>query len=220
MIRQAQTYLHGAASGAGLVAAAVVGFVLLVWLSPFHGLPLPSLGFGADGITPASERSLDSTPAAHRAGAGGVVRRTGGRKSSAQANSNPAKPGQDGSPKGGQNVTTHSDLGSNPGAGPAPQGPGRDDPAPQGGGGSGGGAPSGLQVGDTTVNSQAASDAANGVVDTVDQATGGALDQTGVSDTAHGVIDGAVGPGSTAGGAVDGALGAVGGALGGSPGSR
>ena len=220
MIRQAHSYLTGAASSAGLVAAAIVGFVLLVWINPLHGVTLPSLGFGPDTVTPTSQRSI--APAAHRGGApgGAVPRRAAARHGSTQAGAGSAKkPGRSGESAGGQGATTHGDVAGNPGAASTPQGSGRGDQGPQVGGSSGASDSSGVQVGDTPVNSTTAANAANGAVDTAGQAAGGALGQTGATGAAHGVIDSTVGPGSTAGGAVDGAVGAVGGALG-SPGGR
>src|SRR3954452_18869846 len=156
MIRQAQTYLTGAASSAGLVAAAVVGFILLLWINPFHGVPMPSLGFGPDTVTPAAGRAI--APAARRAGApvAPAGRRAAARNNFSHRASGASNPrGRGGDTSGGPGVTPDGDLGA-PAGGPAPQGPGREDTGSQGGGpaGSGGaGGSSGVQVGDTPVNS-------------------------------------------------------------------
>ena len=47
MVRQARNYMVGAMSGAGLIAAAVVVFVVLVSALAFEGLP--GLGLGGGG---------------------------------------------------------------------------------------------------------------------------------------------------------------------------
>ena len=49
MVRQAKSYLVGAMSGAGLIAAAVIAFVLLVSALVFEDLPVVGLTGGGDG---------------------------------------------------------------------------------------------------------------------------------------------------------------------------
>jgi hypothetical protein len=65
------------------------------------------------------------------------------------------------------------------------------------------------------VNSQTINDNAQVAVGAVDQATGGALGQSGVSGTVNGVVGSTVGPDSAVGGTADSVIGAAGGALGG-----
>jgi len=48
MVRQARNYMVGAMSGAGLIAAAVVVFVVLVSALVFEDLPVAGLGGGGD----------------------------------------------------------------------------------------------------------------------------------------------------------------------------
>ena len=48
MVRQARNYMVGAMSGAGLIAAAVVAFVLLVSALVFEDLPVLGLGDGGN----------------------------------------------------------------------------------------------------------------------------------------------------------------------------
>jgi len=211
MIRQAHSYLAGAASSAALIAAGVVGFVVIAWLSPLPSLPLPDFG-GSDTATPVSA-SPDGPPgpggpttASGRAGDATAGARTAGSGSGAAGS-----PGASSGQGGGEPIGSPGGLAENPGAAPAPSGGGRGEaPAttPQGSG-------QGLESGGGNVNSQAVTDAVNDAVAGADSATGGALQQTGVPGAAQGAVEGLVGPSSTTGQAVDGALGAVNEGLGG-----
>ena len=200
MIRQAHTYLAGAASSAALLAACVVGFVVLVWLNPFSGLSLPDLG-GADTVTPLSTRAKPARPA----GLAGPARLGAALRTPAATVRQ-----RSGSPGGAQQPGAAADLPSGSGSPPAASG--------GGGAGSTRGADSpgsGGTAGGATQGSGSAAATVNGAANGADQASGGALQGTGVSAVAHGVVETALGPGSAAGPAADGALGAVGGALGG-----
>src|SRR4051794_5678660 len=76
MIRQARNYLVGAMSGAGLIAVAVVAFVLLVSAQVFENFPVPGLIGGSD------EAAISAAEAAGvaggTAGAGAPAARGGG----------------------------------------------------------------------------------------------------------------------------------------------
>jgi hypothetical protein len=219
MIRQAHSYLAGAASSAALICAGVVGFVLIAWLNPLRDLPLPDLG-GADALAPVSSgplpREVSST------GFGSDARATSER---GQRPSGPVgepgtgrQPSADGStgPRAGQDLGGGggSSLGEAPAPAPAPApADGSRDPAPAAGSSEGG--DSGLSVGGSTVNSGSVTDAVGGAVSGADQALGGALQQSGVGDVVQGAVQGAAGPESAAGQTVDGVLGTANGLIGG-----
>jgi hypothetical protein len=57
-------------------------------------------------------------------------------------------------------------------------------------------------------------DTVNGTVGQVDEATGGALEESGVTQTTEGAVNGVAGPESAVGQTVDGAAGAVNGVVG------
>ena len=72
MIRQAKSYLVGAMSGAGLIAAAVIAFVLLVSALVFEDLPVAGL-VGGDGDAAVS----GAEPAGAAAAVAGAANRPG-----------------------------------------------------------------------------------------------------------------------------------------------
>ncbi|HET8863109.1 MAG TPA: hypothetical protein VFM94_07655, partial [Solirubrobacterales bacterium] len=65
MVRQTRNYFAGAVSGTGLVAAAVVAFVMLVSLQGLRDWPLAGLGGGSEG---SSGTAPVETPSAAAAG--------------------------------------------------------------------------------------------------------------------------------------------------------
>jgi hypothetical protein len=215
MIRQAQTYLAGAASSAALIGAAVVAFVLIVWLNPLRDLQLPDLG-GADALAPVSSGPLPREVASSAFGSQARGDGDRARRASGSAES-PAAPRR---AEGRATTGPGRDAGGGGAPGEAPTS-GPRPPRSSGGGGSGpaAGAPekaeSGLSVGGSNLDSSTVPGAVGGAVGSADQALGGALGQTGVGNAVQGATQGLVGPGSTAGQTIDGALGAANGVLGG-----
>jgi hypothetical protein len=213
MIRQAHTYLAGAASSAALICAAVLAFVLLAWLNPLRDLQLPDLG-GVDAIAPVSSGPLPREVATSAFGSDARGDRARAPRASGSAE-NPAtgRRGEGGTP---------ADPGRSVGGGGAGEAPTSGPPPAQSSGGGGSGptaaAPlggSGLSVGGSSVNSGSVPGAVGGAVGSTDQALGGTLGQTGVGNAVQGATQGLVGPGSTAGQTIDGALGAANGVIGG-----
>src|SRR6188472_57676 len=82
MVRQARNYMVGAMSGAGLIAAAVVAFVLLVSALVFEDLPVLGLGNGGN------EASVSANEQAAGAAVAGAT--TGPGASAAGAGAGPA----------------------------------------------------------------------------------------------------------------------------------
>ena len=210
MIRQAQTYLVGAVSGTTLIVAAVVAFVLLISFQALRDWPLAALGGGDSGGVVAPARGRHSGTSAAVGAAANGSRSAGGSKRgadngaggrlgarSAQNTSSPVAsvpatttPGTAPSPAGGGETNSASSGSS--GGGPASGGGGGGSTKPSsGGGGSGGGAGGGA-------NTPSTSETVTGTVDKtvsgVDQATGGALGKTGVTQTTEEVVDGVAGP--------------------------
>lgn len=214
MIRQAHSYLVGAVSGAALIAAAVVVFILLlVSTQGFRDLPLVDAGGDESaGIAPAR-------PAVAESPSGAPVGGTGGR--SGDADRSASSPRQSDLAAGGAQGTATSPASSGPGAGG-----GGSDPSPgsastpaSGGGNGAGSAPSGGGNGRAGSGGNGVSgtiaDTVNGAVSGVDRALGGALGRAGVTDVTQGVVDGVAGPNSAVGQAVDRTVEAVRGLLGG-----
>jgi hypothetical protein len=173
VIRQAQTYLAGAASSAALLAAAILGFIAVAWFSSQSVFPDPDIGAGED-LTAPFASSLEATVLS-RASASAAPRPDGTRSGGAAADARGGAADQGG---GGAPAT---DLGDTPGS---PAGPGdtREPGAPSAptrGGGTGGGASPAEGVGSTV----------NQTIDDVDEILGGTLTETGAS----GIVKGAVG---------------------------
>ena len=86
MVRQARNYMVGAMSGAGLIAAAVVVFVVLVSALVFEDLPVVGLGGGDEPSVSAAKPAAAGTavagatpaPTAGQAGAAGAGAAKGG----------------------------------------------------------------------------------------------------------------------------------------------
>src|SRR6185369_15304858 len=106
MIRQARNYLVGAMSGAGLIAAAIAVFAVLVSTQVFGDFPIPGLlGGGDTGVSGAKEVAA---PAAGSAGAAdGAV----GAKATAGA-------GKAGGANKGGSAGGAADVGNGAGGGP------------------------------------------------------------------------------------------------------
>jgi hypothetical protein len=221
MVRQARNYMVGAMSGAGLIAAAVVAFVVLVSALVFEDLPVAGLvGGGDEPSVSANERAatgatvagatvgLGSPAAGAAAGGAGSAQGDGSGRSGDQG-----APGVQGSaqqsPAGGGGTTTGSG-GNGGGSSPAAttgsnggSGGGATGTASSGGGsGSGGGSEGGGTT--TSSTSGKVTSTVNETVNQVDQtATGGALESTGVTQTTEEVVYGVAGPESAVGKTVD-----------------
>lgn len=210
MIRQTRNYLKGALSGTALIVVAVVAFALLVSLQTLRDWPFAGLIGGSEAETSAVEAGGPqgaTTTAASASATGG----DGGSGGSGQAGPNRAA-GDD--PPGGvptgetpQGADTPA---SSPGTGGATQpgspgatsnnsGGGRSR-QPSSGGEGGGSQPSG---GGGESVSETVTGTVNDTVNGVDQATGGVLGETGVTQTTEEVIDGVAGPDSPVGGTAD-----------------
>jgi hypothetical protein len=240
LIRQAHTYLAGALSGTALIAVATIAFVLLVSAQAIRDWPLGGLGFaGGDSAEVSEESAGKADPApASRIAAGDVADSpksdddgpftAAGNDASRPSPAGPAggsPPGTDvssPSPAPDTPVSSSPGAGSNGGGGPIQSGSGSSPGSTgNGSGGNRGGAiplPGGSGGGPAGVPSSPSGTVAGVVDDTVagaDTATGGAVGDTGVTQVAEGVVDGAVGPESTVGQTVDKAAETVGGLLGG-----
>jgi hypothetical protein len=234
MIRQAHTYLAGAVSSTALVAAAVVAFVLLVSLQALKEWPLAGIGIGGEdsavtgpsepGAAPASASAQAAGAAATVAGPatnGGAGRR--GERLSRDAASNqtavdPSPTASTGSPTAQAPPPSPSGPGgSGPSGSSSPTGSASSSPASGGGGsnpGAGGGS-TGSSEGGGQTTSGAITGTVNKTVSGVDEATGGAIGSTGVTEVTEKAVEGVAGPESTVGHSVDEAVKTVGGLLGG-----
>ena len=219
MIRQAHTYLAGAVSGTALIAAAVVGFVMLVSLQALKDWPLAGIGGG-------ESTAVSTGRPAGAANPGERQRRPHdrrGRGRQAGTGSRPAAPGRANAPGGQDGVATAG--------GPSPGPSGSESPATNesppssstGGAGSTAASSSrrrwlwlkwGQRRGRTgAVDLRLCHHAVNETVSGVDQATrrrAGA--STGVTEEA---VNGVAGPESPVGKTVDKVVETVGGLLGG-----
>jgi hypothetical protein len=235
MIRQAHTYLAGAVSSTALVAAAVVAFVLLVSFQALRDWPLAGIGIGGDDSAATGPSTPGSGSATSPAGTGGAsatagsivakgsARNGNGRSitqrdnqvavdasptattGSPTAEAPPSSPaaGQGGAPSGSSPIGSAS---SNPT--PGGGGGGGSSPATETGSGSSGGASS-------KSTSGAITETVNKTVSGVDEATGGVLGSTGLTETTENVVESMAGPESTVGKTVDEVGKTVGGLLGG-----
>jgi hypothetical protein len=237
MIRQTRKYMVGALSGAGLIAAAVVAFVLLVSAQVFEDWPLAGLA-GADEETSVSsaEPVAPGTGVAAAAVAPAGAKAASGPGGGGGASGGGAAGGGGSSPSGSQEVGTGQspvNPGGGDGGGTAPGGNGGG-PVPvaapggsSGGGGGtasnagGGGGSAGGGGGETGGGSTTASTPSGKVTSTVNETvnqvdqtvTGGVLEETGVTQVTEGAVNGVAGPESTVGKVVDGTVGTVEGIL-------
>jgi hypothetical protein len=225
MVRQAKSYLVGAVSGAGLIAAALVAFVLLVSALVFEDLPVAGLVGG--GNDPAVSPAQPAAPAAALAkataaptGAGAKAGGAGGgnaAKVGAGASGGPGTQGVEGGGQqspggGGGGEATGGSGGGGGGSALATGGSGGGGAVTSSSGGGGGGSTSGGEAGGggattTTSTSGKVTGTVNETVNQVDQTvTGGALEETGVTQTTEEVVNGVAGPESTVGKVVDGTV--------------
>jgi trimeric autotransporter adhesin len=208
MIRQAHSYLVGAVSGAVLIAAAVVVFILLL-ISTQGFRDLPIVGFGGDeSASVAPARPLSPAGSARAGGLAGARNDRSDRSVSVPREDSLSASGTQGatSPPSG-NPGGGGGANPSPGSAPIPSsgvgsGSGSN---PSDGGGSAGN--SGNSVSGTVVGT------ANDTVNGVDHTLGGALDRTGITGVTPRVVDGVPGPSSPVGQAVDRTADAVGGLL-------
>jgi hypothetical protein len=229
MIRQAQTYLVSAMSGATLIAIAIVGFVLLVSVQVFRDWPIAALG-GNDGPHISDSRAISTPPAATATTASqtanAAVRAPGrnatGPGSGGAAQTQVSEGGQ--APSAGPTATTSpvgspetgsdGNQGSQPGSSPATQSPSKSGGSGTGSASSGGNSGSGSNTSATPTAKL--TETVNETVNQADEtATGGALGKTGVTEATEGVVNGVVGPESPVGKVVDGTVETVTGLLGG-----
>ena len=219
MIRQAQTYLVGAVSGTTLIVAAVVAFVMLVSLQALR--TGRSRGCLAAAIPTAPWRRRE--PSARGARARAPRRRSRGRVASAKGSERGA--GTDRRPAsarvGADSLGRRCERpGSTSPAPPRAAGGARrrtpasaaSSPAERRRGGGGGAPSSPAAVGRVAVGTAAArtprpsetvTGTVNETVSGVDEATGGALGETGVTKVTEEVVDGVAGPESAVGKTVD-----------------
>lgn len=220
MIRQAHTYLAGAVSSTALVAAAVVAFVMLVSFQALRDWPLAGLGVGSDdsaAVGPSIPVPPGSASSPAEAGAAGAVApvvakgfaRNGSDRSAAKQNGQvDASPtATTGSPTA-QAPPSNPTAGQAPGGSSSPSGSASSAPASGGGGGggsnpsSGGGSANSPESGGKTT-SGALTETVNKTVSGVDEATGGVLGSTGVTETTGKVVESVAGPESIVGKTVD-----------------
>ncbi|HEV2791539.1 MAG TPA: hypothetical protein VGV69_09610 [Solirubrobacterales bacterium] len=217
-------------SGATLIAIAIVVFVLVVSAAVVRDWPIAGLvGAGDEEAAVSSARPAAAgtgltafLPGVSRAKAaaagddGGAAGKGDGRRDSdAPGQGAGGVDGEPGGPGGGE-ATGGGGEGSTPTQSPgSPSGGGGGDTT-SGGGGSGGGGGGG--GGTPSSPSSQVTSTVNQTVDQVDQtATGGALEETGVTQVTEEAVNGVAGPESVVGKTVDEAAGAVGGIVGSKP---
>jgi hypothetical protein len=233
MIRQAHTYLAGAVSSTALVAAAVVAFVLLVSFQALKDWPLAGISIGGGdsaAIEPGNPGAGSATSLTETAGgvsAGPVVtkgpaRNGNGRptaKQDRQVAVDASPTAATGSPTAEAPSSSPAGQGGSAGSpsGSSPTGSASSSPTPGGGGGgsSPGTGSGGSAGGSSKSTSGAATETVNKTVSGVDEATGGVLGSTGVTETTEKVVESVAGPESTVGKTVDEVVKGVGGLLGG-----
>jgi hypothetical protein len=235
MIRQAHTYLAGAVSSTALVAGAVVAFVLLVSFQALKDWPLAGISIGGDDSAatgPSTPGAGSATAPAEAAATAGLAAKgsagNGNGRSAAKRDNQVAVDASPtattGSPTAEAPPSSPAGQGGSAGApsGSSPTGSASSSPAAGGGGGGGGGSnpsPGGGSGGTTESGGQTTSGAITGTVNKtvsgVDEATGGVIGSTGVTEVTEKVVEGAAGPESPVGHTVDEVVKTVGGLLGG-----
>jgi len=218
MVKQARNYMVGAMSGAGLIAAAVVAFVLLVSALVFEDLPVLGLGGGGNEASVSANEPAAAPGAVAGATTGPGARAAGaaaGGAGSAKGDGAAGGPGDQGaqgvrgggqqSPAGG--ATTTGSGGSGGDSAPVAT---TSSSGESGGGATGsasGGGSGGSGAGGGTTTSSPSAQVTNTVNETVNQVdqtvTGGALEATGGTGTTEEVVNGVAGPESAAGKVVD-----------------
>ena len=220
MIRQAHTYLVGAVSGATLIVVAIAVFVLLVSAQVFRDWPIAAFGdSGGDSAAVSDARGAagDGTASANAGSASAAAadgasanRGAGGGQSAGATNAGGSVDAVVTTPTdqaggGGASPTT-----TTPAPGPTPSGSAGSASSPSGSGGGGGGSSEST----STTPAGKVAETVNGTVGAVDETvTGGALEETGVTEVTEGVVNGVVGPESTVGKVVNETVGAVEGLL-------
>jgi hypothetical protein len=224
-------------SGATLIAIAIVVFVLLVSAAVVKDWPIAGLVGGGDEASVSSARpasaatDLAAAPAigdGAKAAAGrdgAAASKDGGGAAGKPDSGNPSGQGsagieQDPGNGGGSEETAAGGGGGGEGSAPtqSPGGPSGGSGGTATSGGSGGGSGGGGGGGGTTTSSPSTQVAGtvNETVEQVDQTvTGGALEETGVTQVTEGAVNGVAGPESVVGKTVDEAAGTVEGVLGG-----
>lgn len=236
MIRQAHTYLAGAVSSTALVAAAIVAFVMLVSFQALRDWPLAGIGIGGDDNAATTPGSPGAGSPASPVVAGGAAVTAGpvvARGSAHNGNSRSAsrrgnQVAVDASPTATTGSPTAEAPPSSPGgqgsngagapSGSSPTGTASSSPTPGGGGGSNpgaGGGSTGSAGSGGKSTSGAITETVNKTVSGVDEATGGALGNAGVTEPTEKVVESVAGPESTVGKTVDEVVKTVGGLLGG-----
>jgi hypothetical protein len=231
MIRQAHTYLAGAISGTALIGAAVVAFVLLVSLGALRDWPLAGIGGGGEDAAVSEGSSVAPsavTPAAVTTPGATAARGGAQGDRSRQANGGAARQGVGATPAAPNAPLADSPGGNAPAADPGGSGGGSDgsaepssspasSPAGAGKGDGAGSQPgaSGTGGGSGQSTSGAVTNTVDETVGGVDDALGGGLGETGVTEATEKVVSGVAGPESTVGKTVDNTVKAVGGLLGG-----
>lgn len=215
MVRQAHSYLAGAVSGTALIASAIVAFVVLVSLQAVRDWPLANVGGAAEttGISTARPAAREGAPgnrsaAAGRPGTGGAGKRHGGKGAHrADVRSGNAALGAAPASSGGPLAGSPGSTGGGTAGGNS---------VPSGALDSGAGGGSQRRTGDpaTSTSGSVAGTLNHGVSD-VDQTTGGALGEAGVTQATEETVNGVAGPESTVGETVDKATETIGGLTGG-----
>ncbi len=221
MIRQARTYLFGAVSATSLIAAAVVAFVALVSLQALRDWPLAGLAGGDSGTAAVSAGHPVKHGPTVGVGAGKaatpekapaeISRRGKIRQSSTgaispsngapQAKSPTATPQTQSTGAGGSQPNPSGSSGGSASSGGGSGGATKPSGAGGGGGSGGGGEPGSTGGGPSP--SETVTNTVNETVHGVDEATGGALGETGVTEAVEGVVEKAAGPESIVGHTVD-----------------
>jgi hypothetical protein len=237
MIRQAHTYLVGAVSGTALVAAAMVAFVLLVSFQALRDWPLAGISIGGDDSVatgPSTPVGGSAASPAETGGAGATAgpvvakgptpdgdrRATGKQDNRVAVEASPTAATGSPTAEAPSSGPTGQGGSASPPSGSSLAGSASSSPASGGGGGGGGSSPGTGGGGSSTGgSSQSTSGAISGTVNKtvsgVDEATGGVIGSTGVTETTEKVVEGVAGPESTVGHTVDEAVKTVGGLLGG-----
>jgi hypothetical protein len=215
VVRQAHAYFAGAISGTALIAAAIAAFVLLVSLQALRDWPLAGLGFGSsDGSVERATHARGATGAALPNGKAGAA--TAGRAPGAgdAAHRNTSHGGTTGL---GQSPSSRAGT---PTGGPGTAPSGTPVTGTTGGGSGSNGSGSGGDSGGTAGSGRSVSGTVTGTVNEtvsgVNQTTGGALDEAGVTKVSEEAVNGLAGPETPVGKTVDGVVETVGGVLRGS----
>jgi hypothetical protein len=216
-------------SGATLIAIAIAAFVALVTTQVFTDWPIAGLGKGEPAEVSSAQPVEKAAAASPTAGGGAEAGKApatgkggtagGGQTGGGGKNGGGQQFGSGGGEAGGGG----GEGGSGPDGGSGGGG-GESTPteAPSGGGGSGSGSTSSGGGGGGGGGGETASTTSGKVTSTVNEtvnqvdetATGGALGETGVTQTSEEVVNGVAGPESTVGKAVDETVGTVEGVLG------